>query len=317
MKSRDDKLGFPPGVSLKMLTAVKDIARKKKICMKASPANVDDETMESHVAVKPDASLEGSSDTAFVAETNTNKQTQAAVNPEFIPHKPSDTQSTTAKAQASGDQSATKTDSKDTEDSHLTKQQAEFQSNPDSYNGAVRDNYSWAQSITDLDVKVKVPSYIKKGRDVKVDIAKKHLKVSHKDDQGQWKVLVDGSLTWEVHKDECIWTLNPGANVQVTLEKREERWWEALLDGEEKISVRKIDASRPMTDLDDEAQAKIEEMMYNDRRKKMGLPTSQEQKVQDIMKNAWDAEGSPFKGQAYDPSKFSVDPSGLINMKPS
>ncbi|XP_052784692.1 nudC domain-containing protein 3-like isoform X2 [Mya arenaria] len=350
MKSRDDKLGFPPGVSLKMLTAIfeqydsqakrddelreaqaqqmtKTTPRTEQMTkttpnteqMKTSAeqakANVDDETMESHVAVKPDASLEGSSDTAFVAETNTNKQTQAAVNPEFIPHN--DTQSTTAKAQASGDQSATKTDSKDTEDSHLTKQQAEFQSNPDSYNGAVRDNYSWAQSITDLDVKVKVPSYIKKGRDVKVDIAKKHLKVSHKDDQGQWKVLVDGSLTWEVHKDECIWTLNPGANVQVTLEKREERWWEALLDGEEKISVRKIDASRPMTDLDDEAQAKIEEMMYNDRRKKMGLPTSQEQKVQDIMKNAWDAEGSPFKGQAYDPSKFSVDPSGLINMKPS
>jgi len=41
--------------------------------------------------------------------------------------------------------------------------------------------------------------------------------------------------------------------------------------------VRKIDASRPITDLDDEAQSKIEEMMYNDQRKKMGLPTSQEQ----------------------------------------
>jgi hypothetical protein len=32
-----------------------------------------------------------------------------------------------------------------------------------------------------------------------------------------------------------------------------------------------------MTDLDDEAQAKIEEMMYNEQQKRMGKPTSQEQ----------------------------------------
>ena len=35
-----------------------------------------------------------------------------------------------------------------------------------------------------------------------------------------------------------------------------------------------------MTDLDDEAQAKIEEMMYNDRQKKLGLPTAKEQVCQ-------------------------------------
>lgn len=50
-----------------------------------------------------------------------------------------------------------------------------------------------------------------------------------------------------------------------------------MLTDEPKINVRKIDASRPMSDLDDEAQAKIEEMMYNDRQKKMGLPTAKEQ----------------------------------------
>ena len=34
--------------------------------------------------------------------------------------------------------------------------QKEFQANPESYNGAVRDNYSWSQSITDTDVRVTV-----------------------------------------------------------------------------------------------------------------------------------------------------------------
>ena len=65
-------------------------------------------------------------------------------------------------------------------------------------------------------------------------------------------------------------------DLQVNLEKVQERWWEAVLVNEPKINVRKIDASRPMTDLDEEAQAKIDELMYNDRQKKLGLPQSHE-----------------------------------------
>ena len=65
--------------------------------------------------------------------------------------------------------------------------------------------------------------------------------------------------------------------LQINLEKVQERWWENLLENEAKINVRKIDASRPMSDLDPEAQAKIEEMMYNDRQKKLGLPQTHEQ----------------------------------------
>ena len=65
--------------------------------------------------------------------------------------------------------------------------------------------------------------------------------------------------------------------VQITLEKVQERWWEALLKADPRINVRKIDASRPITDLDDEAQAKIGEMMYNERQKRLGKPQSHEQ----------------------------------------
>ena len=64
--------------------------------------------------------------------------------------------------------------------------------------------------------------------------------------------------------------------IKVNLEKVQERWWEAVLIDEPKISVRKIDPSRPITDLDDEAQAKIEELMYNEHQKRLGLPQSHE-----------------------------------------
>ena len=31
-----------------------------------------------------------------------------------------------------------------------------YQANPESFNGAIRDTYSWSQSITDTDVQIKV-----------------------------------------------------------------------------------------------------------------------------------------------------------------
>jgi len=34
------------------------------------------------------------------------------------------------------------------------------------------------------------------------------------------------------------------------------------------------------------------------------------QKVHDILRQAWDAEGSPFKGQPFDPSVVNVSPGG-------
>ncbi|KAL8173836.1 UNVERIFIED_CONTAM: hypothetical protein K2H54_027363 [Gekko kuhli] len=44
--------------------------------------------------------------------------------------------------------------------------QEQFQANPDSYNGAVRENYSWSQDYSDLEIKVPVPKHILKGRQV-------------------------------------------------------------------------------------------------------------------------------------------------------
>lgn len=48
----------------------------------------------------------------------------------------------------------------------LSRRQEQFQRNPDSYNGAVRDSYTWSQDYTDLELKVPVPKHVVKGRQV-------------------------------------------------------------------------------------------------------------------------------------------------------
>ncbi|XP_052266202.1 nudC domain-containing protein 3-like isoform X2 [Dreissena polymorpha] len=336
MKSKNDRLGFPPGVSLKMITSIfqhYDALTRKDDELREE---MKQETQKKTATAEPASTRVESAKATPVQNVDSNKTCDTKqcdeeiegtkTNSEDVRMDSNETASdgfvkneSQSESIAASDRTKEKTSEEkddEAEDSELAKQQAAFQANPESYNGAIRDNYSWSQSITDLDLRVKVPSFIRKGRDVQVDIAKKHVKVVHKDDQGQWRVAVNGDLPWEINKEECMWTLNPGENIHINMEKKEERWWDCFLTDEPKINVRKIDASRPMTDLDDEAQSKIEEMMYNDRRKKMGLPTAQEEKMHDVLRKAWDAEGSPFKGQPFDPSKLSMDPSGVVNMKP-
>lgn len=187
----------------------------------------------------------------------------------------------------------------------LCREQEVYQAKADSYNGAVRETYSWSQTITDVDLRVFVSKATKKGKEIAVNVTRKTIKVIHKTPDGD-KVLTEGYFAWDVKADELVWSLVPGEYVHINLEKVEERWWESALKGEPTINVQKIDASRPITDLDDEAQSKIEEMMYNEQMKRLGKPQSHEKKVHEMLKQAWDAEGSPFKGQPFDPSIVNV-----------
>ena len=57
----------------------------------------------------------------------------------------------------------------------------------------------------------------------------------------------------------------------------EERWWENLLKNEEKLDLKNIQPEKPLNELDEESQAKIKQMMYDEQQKRLGLPTSEEQ----------------------------------------
>jgi hypothetical protein len=65
--------------------------------------------------------------------------------------------------------------------------------------------------------------------------------------------------------------------LKINLEKVDERWWEKLLQSEEKIDLKGIHPEKPFAELDEESQAKIKQLMHDEKQKKLGLPTSEEQ----------------------------------------
>nr|CAH8870956.1 unnamed protein product [Trichobilharzia regenti] len=186
-----------------------------------------------------------------------------------------------------------------------------YMADADRYNGAVRGNYIWSQTVKDIDIKIKIPDNVANARDVSVNIERKRIRIIFRQN-GDETVYFDRDLYWDIHKDDAIWTFDAKENqIHLCLDKVQDRWWVAAFDGEDKINPRKIDCRRPIHELEPEAQARIQQLMYDEHRKRQGLPTSEQEKIQNVLAKAWDKEGSPFRGTQYDPTKIKLQGPGL------
>ncbi|CAN0436926.1 nudC domain-containing protein 3 [Lampetra fluviatilis] len=190
------------------------------------------------------------------------------------------------------------------------KAQLSFQDSPDSYNGAVRENYVWSQDFTDLEIKVFVPKTIVRGKQVSIDIQKNSLRVAIRE-QAEEVVLMEGKLTHTINIESSMWSLEPGKCIQVNLSKVGEYWWNAVLEGEEPIDIDRINKERSMATVDEEEHAVLDRLTFDYHQKMHGRPQSHEMKVHEMLKKGWDAEGSPFKGQKFEPGMFNVPPDAV------
>lgn len=133
--------------------------------------------------------------------------------------------------------------------------QPKFQANPESYNGAVRENYSWSQDYMDVEVRVFVSKSVLKGRQVNthtltqrrfhhrlrylqlgftaaslspgcaqvsVSMQPSSIKVCARDGAEE-KTLMEGEFTHKINTENSLWSLEPGHCVVVSTRQRHTR----------------------------------------------------------------------------------------------
>ncbi|EDW34204.1 GL21703 [Drosophila persimilis] len=171
-------------------------------------------------------------------------------------------------------------------------------------NGAVFASHCWSQTLKDVEVQVKLPEELKISKNLNIDIKATKLKVSSK--QKPEHVILEGNLSQRIRHNEALWTIDHNM-LHISCDKARELWWDRLFEGDAEIDTKKIDCERYIDDLPDDTQATIEKLrvqqMEADKQQSQLQASNPEQhKTMERLRAAWDADGSPFKGQQFDPS---------------
>ncbi|KAK5110290.1 hypothetical protein LTR62_006143 [Meristemomyces frigidus] len=144
--------------------------------------------------------------------------------------------------------------------------------------------YKWTQTIGDVDLVAAIPANMK-GKDLDVKITRTTLKAGIK---GQ-EPLIDGTLPHAILLDESAWTLETtkeGKELNIHLDKSNKmEWWAHVVTSAPKIDTSKITPENSkLSDLDGDTRGMVEKMMFDQRQKEMGLPSSEDQKKTDMLK---------------------------------
>jgi hypothetical protein len=153
-----------------------------------------------------------------------------------------------------------------------------------------------------------------KGRDLVVDIKKDSITAGIKGQEPILKVRppsflstplsrtplltcdlsIQGTLPHAIRPDDSTWTLSTAPQntklIEIHLDKTNKmEWWPHVVTSAPKVDVTKIvPENSKLSDLDGETRTMVEKMMFDQRQKEQGLPTSDEQKKMDILKKFQD-----------------------------
>lgn len=156
-------------------------------------------------------------------------------------------------------------------------------------NGDTTDKYRWSQTLEEVTINFFLPegttakmlNVVTTGTTCKIAIKGKD-------------AIIDAEFCEKIKNDETLWAVerqNGCAELQLVIDKVDKmHWWDCVFKGDIKINTKKIEPENSkLSDLDGETRSTVEKMMFDQRQKQMGKPTSDEQEKQNMMKKFMDS----------------------------
>lgn len=167
---------------------------------------------------------------------------------------------------------------------------------PNAGNGLDLDTYSWTQTLAEVVICVPLPKGTR-AKDCEVKISRDSLKVAVRGLGGadaaaaasssSFTSVLEGPLDAAVKAEDSFWNILDGQTLEITLTKIDKmRWWSRVVavKGTPQIDTSAVEPENSkLGDLDSETRATVEKMMWDQRQKALGLPTSEEARRAEIL----------------------------------
>merc|ERR1740133_22594 len=150
-------------------------------------------------------------------------------------------------------------------------------------NGGKTDKYVWGQTLQEVTIPVPVGT---RSRELQVEIKPTTLLVKLK--KGE-TFIGPGELHAKSDSEDATWTIEDDSDLGkvcvIYLPKLDKMsWWSCVMKGGKEIDTKKIvPENSKLDDLDGDVRGTVEKMMYDQKQKKLGLPSSDEQKKQEAL----------------------------------
>lgn len=279
----DHRMGFPPNVAENMLLKayrkfppkhIEDMVRQGLL----PPMNVEKNKPTSNVNAKKEAP---NKDVTQLASSSSKKDNNAGT------QNSSAAQSSASSTTSSKNLSPVQQNEDKLADIKLSENGKQVPIG----NGGTTEKYSWTQTLEEVTVYIDVPAGTT-GKQVKCDMNSSSVAISLKDAGGD--PLLKGSFPYKIKCDDSMWSLDSNKTIVLSLEKVKHTWWPNVIEGEPEIDTSKVDSRRNVNDYDPETQAQIRKIMFDQKQKALGLPTSEDITKNDILEKAKTMPGSPF-----------------------
>jgi hypothetical protein len=150
--------------------------------------------------------------------------------------------------------------------------------------GTVEGKYTWTQTLSEVDVRVPLPAGTT-AKTLDVNFTNTKLKVGLK---GQ-PAICEGAFHKRIIVDDSFWTIEDGELVFNIQKDDKMNWWKCVLLGDPEINTQKVQPENSkLSDLDGETRQTVEKMMFDQRQKAAGLPSSEELQKQGMLKKFMD-----------------------------